>query len=352
MKIILEVFLGLLAGGVLIVLLESIKIPKTMHIKAIMKFNEFHKMIMNVEGKVFDDEWNIVDGEKEKGLFSNVYFFLWPIYKTHLYTLTYTKQKRMGEEEEGDVVIWKNEDTKICIVSRKHESDHIVFRSNYPTITSQLDTKGLTAVVNIFTDNILEARNPERMFFGVDDYMRTAMEILDACSRGLVAKKGLSELNEFNSEETGEFNTEMQKTNKIDEVNPGLWNFGYHLRKSAFKDFQPGDDQTKLLMKAYSDVEVHKQQGKANFEKQKGDTKAFLLKSNAEIGQAKKFKVETGTAKVDENGNITELIPDPNTKVTANAIAALKDVKGTVVIEGPNKGITPVLDVTNRKEQE
>ena len=52
--------------------------------------------------------------------------------------------------------------------------------------------------------------------------------------------------------------------------------------------------------------------------------------------------IRTGLAKVDENGNIKELVPDANVRVSADAIRELAKVTGTLVL---GNNVTPVINV-------
>ncbi|MFA5778286.1 MAG: SPFH domain-containing protein [Candidatus Paceibacterota bacterium] len=55
------------------------------------------------------------------------------------------------------------------------------------------------------------------------------------------------------------------------------------------------------------------------------------------IADANKHRLlATGLAIADKNGDIIELVPDANVRVQTEAVKALKDVKGTVVLGNPN----------------
>ncbi|MFZ2072168.1 MAG: hypothetical protein WA101_01625 [Minisyncoccia bacterium] len=341
---------GLLIAYLIITLAESIKIPGARKIQVIMYFGKFRTVIANVEGKRIlkpgeiktgHETWDLVDLEPGEKNGINIHFFLWPLFKTYKYPLTYTKAKKIGEEKKGDVVIWKDETTKECIIARTGVSNFVEFRVEYPTITPKLDTAEL-ATVHTFTNNILEVVNVVKMLFGINDYMKASTEILNGSLKGLVSNEKLANLNKLSKEDGKEFDEIMKEVNRKDDTHPGLLNFGMKLYKSVFKDFDPADDKTIKLMGSYADVVIAEQEGKAALKKQKGVTAAFILDSNAKIEQEKKRRVQNGLAKVDSNGNIYKLVPEADTEVIAENLGKLSNTKGTVVLDS---GIGKMLNI-------
>ncbi len=323
------------------IIAKSIIIPGPRQIMVIVRFGKLYDVICNINGKKIykgenqqngHDKWDVIDLEPgEKGRWLNIYFFLHPIYKPYKYPLTYTKIKRIGEEKPDDIVLWKNEKTKECVVSRSNISNHLEFIVEYPNITTSLDTIEM-ATINCFTTNVLEIVNPVKMLFRINDWFGLSMQSLSAALRGLVAEKSIKTLNSLASEAKGEYNDAIAKANQQIKEYPGLLHFGLKVIKSIFKDFDPDDQNAKTLMDSITAIEINKNVGEAALEKQKGETAAFLTKTNAEITQEKKRRVETGTAKVDADGKITELVPEANIKVVAENIGKLSNVKGTLVL--------------------
>ena len=74
-----------------------------------------------------------------------------------------------------------------------------------------------------------------------------------------------------------------------------------------------------------------------------GTAKAVELTAAAE----KLRLIQTGLAKVDTSGNITELVPDANTKANTDAIAALAGVTGTLVLG--REAVTPIINIQKRE---
>ena len=326
-QISLGIFL-LLAG---LIIKKSIIIPEPRWIMGIMFFGKIYRLIINIPGKKVEGKKGpIIDGEGKKW---NFYFYPWPIFSVYKRPFEYDKLKKLGEEQEGDIAIWKNEETKEIVVHRSGITDHLEFRTEYPTITPNLDTAELRTV-HMFTNNIIEIIDPIKAWFGIKDWFSTTNETLSGTLKGLVSRKTLIDLNKFSGEEKGMFNEKMKEVNRDDKDHPGLLNFGVFLYKSIYKDFDPADEATKTLMKSYGDVTIAEQEGKAVLEKQKGATAAFKLKTDIEIEQERKKGVQTGRIKVDSSGNVTELVPDPNTKIVAENMGKLRDLKGTLIIGG------------------
>lgn len=353
-SLIYQVIIGSIILLWLIVTIESIYIPGPRQIKIITIFGKVYRVIANVHGKKIytgpknaeHDTWDLVDLglNEEKG--SNIYFFFpWPFYKVYKYQFVYTKPKKIGEEESDDVVVWENKETKECVVSRKGISDHVEYRVEYPIISPSLDTGGdenELGTINLYTLNVLETVNAVKMLFGISSWFSLATESLNGVFRGIVAKNKIVNLNKLASESKAEFNDEVCKANKIvpseipgEPDHPGLLEFGVKVIKSVFKDFDPADEKTRTLVASYTDIQTNKNKGVAKYQLQQGETDAFLLQNNAEIEMAKKKLLETGRIKTEDGtikGKITELVPDPDTKVLAENLGKLATMPGTLVI--------------------
>jgi regulator of protease activity HflC (stomatin/prohibitin superfamily) len=85
-------------------------------------------------------------------------------------------------------------------------------------------------------------------------------------------------------------------------------------------------------------VSVAQQNAKAKVHDAEGSAKTVKIAAKAE----KKRLTTTGLAKTDKDGNITELVPDANVRINAEAIKELAKVTGTLVL-GSN--VTPVINV-------
>lgn len=374
-NIALTIFVGFLIGGFVYLISKSFKTPKERTIQIITRFGKFYAAIMSVEGYRLNNphkissfkenfpEWEIIPTEKDyiPGLLEewNIYFFLWPIFKTYVYPFSYTKLKKRGDIQKGDIVIWSDEKTGESVISRKGISDHIDFQVEYPTITGNLFTNEMGKVL-VFTNNTLRATNPFKMLFRINNWLGITTETIGAALRGVVGKLSIQQLNQIISEgaeaESSDFTRSMVWINTgKDAVQDGieeLW--GARLVKSIFKSFTPADEKTATLMESFLQPKIAEQEGSAKVIKATKDGEAQVVTATKE-GEAKvvtatrqaeayakeqavkvewqkKWLVDTGLAKTDASGNIIELVPDANTKISAEALKELSKLSGTLVL--------------------
>lgn len=372
----LTIIIGLSFGSLIVIIIKSFYLPGARKIQAIMCFGKLYTIIANVEGKKIykgstqdngPTKWDLVNIDPRDKRKSNIYFFLWPFFNIYTYSLTYTKGKMIGEEDADEKVIWKNQETRQCIISSTGISNHLEWRVEYPTVTSNLNTNEL-AVVNTYTNNLIEVKNPAKTFFDVKNWLDATNDILSAGLRSLVANKTLYELNQFsrdekdkfNIDEKDKFNIEMQKlvnSNSIEQI--GLPTFGLHLLNTILKDFHPANDKAKNLMDAFANKAIVEQEGNAKIikaEKEKaakkinaeGDAIAFEINQEKIVLWRKKYLVDTGLAEVDDEGNIIKLVPDANIKVSAEAIKELSKLTGTLVFD--NSSLNKMFAINSEKK--
>jgi len=355
---------AILMGGFIYLVSQSFKTPHERTIQIITKFGKFHTAIMSVEGYRLNDPchnnyleknheaWDIIQVEKGyKQSWSekwNIYFFLWPIFKTYVYSFSYTKLKKGGDIQPGDIVIWTDEKTSEIVISRTGVSDHIDFQVGYPTITGNMFTKDEMAKVLIFTNNVLMVTNPFKMLFRVNNWLGVVNETIAGALRGIIGKLTIQELNQVKSE-----SGESDFTNSMSWINLGtseekdgiqeLW--GVKLAKSTFKAFMPADENTDALMDSFIKPKIAEQEGLASVTKatKEGEAKvatatatatAYSKEQEAIVLWKKRYLVDTGLAEVNDKGEITKLLPDANTRVSTEALKELAKLKGTLVING------------------
>ncbi len=336
------VFIGLLT----FVFLKSIIIPKAMTAQAIMFLGKPYAYIGNIENKTVDSDSGLILDKTNSRI--NVYFFLYPFFKPYRRKIKYTKVKKIGEESYDETIVWKTEGNKEIIVSKTNISDHVRFKVDYPMVVPNLELKEL-GTVNVLTNNVIEIKDLSKWLFGVEDALSVSMDSLSGALRGIVASKTINELNGLASESKGDFNDKMQECNHRISSHPGLEDFGAELVKSIFKDFEPADSETKNLMNSNLLIEVAKNQAKEKIEKQKGDSEVYEMQKDSEISKEKERRVKIGVAKTDDKGNITELVPDANTRIIAEKLGELKDLNGTLVIGGDNANF---LNLKNKRTDE
>ena len=332
---------AIVAFYITLTLIMSIKIPKSGTGQIIMRIGKFHKVIANIpDNRVNNKDDQFDKAKRENDIIpltpnyeksfsekSNIYFFFWPLFKTYTYPFEYTLSRAKDKLQKGDTILYTIESTNECIVSRKGISNHFKFRTEYPTITPDLDTKEF-GKINVFTNNVIQATNFPLMAFNITDWFGYGKSAVKGTLKGLVSAKTIDKVNEFNSIEKDAFEEEM------DSINTSINTYGFELINSVFEDFNAADDKTKELMASFGLVTIAKNTGDAALAKQNGETAAFIKKTDAEISQEKKRRIETGVAKTDSNGNITELVPDADVKVNAEALKELAKLNGTLVIGG------------------
>lgn len=324
----------LILGFILtIFIIKSIVIPKPLTGQAIMFLGKPYMYIGNIENKTVNPDTGVIEDGRNDRL--NIYFFPYPFFKPYTYPFTYTKSRKLGEEHPDDIVVWKTVESKEIIVSRKGISDHIKYMVDYPTVVPNLELKEL-GTVNVLINNVIEITDMSKWLFGIENALNVVNDSLAGILRGIVASKTINELNGLSSEDKIYFNECMQECNHRTEAHPGLEDFGARVVKSIFKDFQPADAETKNLMNSNLLIEVAKNKATEKIEEQKGTSKVYEMQKDSEINKEKERRIKTGIAKTDENGNITELVPDANTKVIAEKLGELKELKGTLVIGGDN----------------
>jgi len=364
----LLVISAILAGGLLFLVSESFKTPGERTAQAIMRFDKFHAIIMSVEGYRLNDprrkkyyvtdkpawELILVDAKYKPSLQErwNVYFFLWPIYKTYVYPFAYTKLKKRGDVAPGDNVIWSDERTGESVVSRTGTSNHVDFQVEYPTITGNLFTNEMAKVL-VFTNNTLQTTNPFKMLFRINNWLGVTTETIGGALRGVVGKLSIQQLNQVRSETedrsgdtpSADFTHTMTWINRgaADKEDGIEEKWGVQLTKSIFKAFTPGDANADELMDSFLEPRIADQKGSAAVitAQREGDAVLALATKKAEayektqaaiVTWKKKYLVDTGLAKADAQGNITALVPDANTRVSAEALKALSKLTGTLVI--------------------
>ena len=376
---------GLLSYGAYLVIAKSFRTPRERTIQAITLFGKFRAAIMSVAGYRLNvpgkrdflknqPAWEFIPtiDTNYKPRWSekwNIYFFLWPLFKIYTYTFAYTKHKKRGDVQPGDHIIRTNEDTGECLIARSGTSDYVDFRAEYPTATDDLFTKEMAKVI-VFTNNTFECVNPYRMLFAVNNWLAIANGSVGAALRGVVGELSLQQLNQVKSESVPGVNTPTADfTSSMIHINDGtsglIAKYGVKLVRSIFEAFEPADENTKALMAAFLKPKIATQEGeaavikatkegKATVTTAKAKANAYSAEQEAIVKWRKKYLVDTGLAEVGEEGNITKLVPDANVRVSMEALKALKELKGTLVMSdalGKVLAISPTKVETTTPEE-
>lgn len=351
--------LGVLAGYFLVASIYSFHSPNLNEVRGIKFFGKIFTFISNIEGKKICKEdlpppgvtkFDLIDGQEKSNIFGlsiNVFFFLWPFFRDHWYELTYLKTKRKGEEIAGDIIAWNNSDAKNIIVSRSSKSNHLLYRANYPMVSEEFDTIDGGRVV-ILTDNLIQLENPN-LAFQIDNWMQFTFSILNGAIRGVISASTLEQVNQLSTAGTLSFNdtiVALVNGKSLDPQKPKfkLGNIGFKLVRTVFKDFQPVGERTEKMLDAISKETLAKKEALASIAKAQGEAKvidinataeakAYETKQKAIVLWQKKMLVDTGLAKIDGTGDITELLPDANTKAWSEAMKELSKLTGTLVMD-------------------
>ncbi len=364
---------AILFGLVLSVFARSFYFPQEGTIQTITRFGKYFTTIMAVKNRHVDKYGQIQKNggtykpsQKEKW---NIYFFLWPLFRVHKYSFKYNRLIKLGEQRPGDVVAWKDETTGEAIISRSGISDHIMFQASYPVVTHDLYTSD-PAKITVITTNVIEAVVPYKMVHRINEtWVGITMETISGVLKGIMSRFTISEINQIRSEAEPDEKKETISANfaeQIDWVNKGLnindddgieERYGVSWKKCVFRSFAPGDVQAKALLDSLSAEKIATQQGAAkvatasaegdaNLAKATKDAEAYAKMQAAIVEWRKKWLVDTGLAKVDASGNITELVPDANTRVGSEALKELAKLTGTLVINGDLKAMLNIQPTT------
>lgn len=387
-KAILLLFISFILGWIMVLIVKSFKSPDEGKIQVIMRFNKLYSVIMSVEGMRVNDphkssfvnkysKWEIIPREKSyiPSLAErlNLYLFLWPIFKTYKYPFSYTKVKKKGTLDSEDTIVWSDENGTDIVVQRSGTSNFMYYQAEYPTITSGLYTRE-NAKVTLFTNNTFKIVNPEKALFKINNYLGMCMKTVGGALKGVTGELTLQELNQIRSEtedepgdknrSSADFTRAMKWINrcntKIDDGIVDLW--GVELTKSVYNTFSPGDDQAEELLDSFLRPGIEENLGKAAIVKAEKEgvvietlanakAKAYATEQEPIVKWRKKYLVDTGLAKVDSKGNITDLVPDANVRVGAEAMKEWSKLKGTLVVGGEDIMKMFSIPTTQNKEQ-
>lgn len=287
----------------------------------------------------------------------NIYFFLSPFFHMYEYQFKYTKWiESASMAKENDHIIWEDDETEKCIVARSAMSNFIYYQTEYPRVSANLFTDEL-AKVTVVTDNMIRASNPYKMLFLISDYLGSTGSSIDSALKGIVGKTSAKNLNAMQSEQAKPvasvgpvvktFTEDMlyinlkEKNNASDGI---MEMYGAELTQSIFKGIKPADDNAKSLFNAFAKPKIAEEEGlalvikernvgDAALAKQAGVTAAYEKEQEAIVKWKKKYLVDTGLAKVNGAGKITELVPDANTKISMEALKELANLTGTLVMD-------------------
>lgn len=339
LTIIVSIISAITVGFIIFALVKSFYSPKEGTIQIIKKFRKFYKPIMAVDGYKFEENWNIVpqDISYQASLSEqlNIYFFLWPIFKKHIYPFSYTKKRKKGEQQPGDLIVWEDGDE--IVIARTGISDHVVFSAEYPMITRNLRTKGMGNIIAV-TNNTFRAHNVLKMLFRTTNWLSVASDQLGGALRGIVGQFEPEKLNEIKggSATGSDFTRDILWINEesVDNNEDGLIELtGVELKKSIFVNFKPGDEATEKLIDSFQLPKIAEKEGEARVIAQQKTTKAFVIEQKAVAYWATKNLLAVGLLKKNPDGSYSP-VANANTQVLGDALKEWAKVTGTIAIGG------------------
>ncbi|MCX6757573.1 MAG: hypothetical protein NTZ44_01695 [Candidatus Nomurabacteria bacterium] len=348
----------------------SIRRPPRGSMQVISLRGTFYMVISNIPGYRINNPrtvsydptipaWDKVPLKKgETGRWINLFFLPIWFFQIETYEFTYTKVKNVSNLKEDDKKIW-DIDTTECIIERTNMSDHFMHREEYATVTKNLDLRDLKGKLHMYTNVAMEIFNAKDALYETKSYMRTTRSSFDGQMGTLVRSKSLTQVNKIKSEGVDSaFESYMELINKSIPAVPagtgtpptpaiaehiGLDKFGTKISKITFIDWKPADEATELLAATYLKVDKAKQDKKIKITEAEATAAETNLTGDATNRIEMEKLIRTGKLKVEFNadGSIknTTLIPDANTKITAEnqkaiaeQLAKLAKVKGTLVL--------------------
>jgi len=200
--------------------------------RIILKAGEFHKVLIQWEGKTLDGEGNVIPG-RERHLFGGLrYCGLWPLYAIYKYKFQWTGVKDNGEfdphpPEELDYILLMD-DVYGFEVPSGEDKDLV-----------PLDV-GLTLTVRVV--------NPYKALFAIQNWYETMVNRIRPYVRDFLT--------------TGTYEKLIKDTTRIDR---GIWsrltsegildefkdNYGVEIKKIEVKDINPREEYREATMKAW-----------------------------------------------------------------------------------------------------
>lgn len=365
-------FYGMLTGLLILLLSKSIYIIPTGRGYGIERLGTFYRGIGNFPGYRINDPtrknlrsrtvaWELIKiiGWEKTGWFDNIYFFLYPLYKKKGRYIVYQKEISITEIQPGDSELWRSDDGKKVVVLRKSYSDHVRLRNPMPRVNSDVytgdsedaDGKQVGQMARIITksNNIVRLNNIQKAFYSTDDTILATGSAIDSRHRSFIATLPLQKIKGIEDEKGTEdgYYEYMQEVNTASELNDDgiAEKFGYTLEQPYFEAMRPGDASAVTLFGLMNKPAEEKLKAEASIIAGDALGKAYEAEWGPKATADHNYLRKTGKIKVDEKGNVTERVPDPDVKAMADAYKELGKTTGTVMI-GSNA--VPTIPVGNK----
>lgn len=222
--------------------------------KAIMKFNGFHKIVMQYENCELDDEWNVclcnTGRKKRKSLFGGLKWVGIPgIYSVHKYRFTWATVKPQEKEEKQ--------------IERRGEDIRHIFVKDYVYLAEVkgAETKSLVPLDISF---LVTARvmNPYKALFRVHDWVNVIISRIEAYFRQFVSQTEYEDIIKQKQQMGGEIMKALGETGML-EFNERLpdettkhrlgkfWeDYGIKVKNIEMRDIDPVGENKKNIQEA------------------------------------------------------------------------------------------------------
>lgn len=220
--------------------------------KAIMKFNGFHKIVMQYENCGLDDEWNIIlcspEKPKRRTLLGGLKWIGIPgIYSVHEYKFTWARIKSQKEEKEQ--------------IERTTENIKHIFVKDYVYLgeVKGAETKSLVPLDITFLITI-RVVNPYKALFRIHDWVNAVISRIEAYFRQFVSQTEYETLIEQKQQMGGQIMLALEETGMIGDIGKFLVDYGVKVKNIEMRDIDPVGENKKIIQEAATKEWVAKKQ--------------------------------------------------------------------------------------------
>lgn len=283
----------------------------------------------------------------------NINIYPWPFCWRYKREFSYLKMKRKSELKDSDTVLYNDEKAGLYVVSRTNISNFFYIKTTYPRLTANLLTSENAAIIAL-TDNSIRTKNPPKTYFNASDCLEMSESHIDGVVRTIVSKNTLDNLKAGSESKGSYFTKDMLYINYCgNDPSDGIAElYGYELEDSVYKGYIPATPEVQALINSYTKKQLAENLGKEKLAKAEYDKKAF----DEETAGIVKRKKDSGLLHTNDKNEVEQL-PDPNTVVISDAVAALGNVKTLVMgtawpgsgkVEIPAEKVRPILDIDEK----
>lgn len=210
--------------------------------KAILKYGQFHKIVMSYENHILDSKWDVFKPSDpvRRNIFGGLRWVGIPFIKSvHTYNFKWTSFEQ--EQEEGKLV-------QKTIV-RKEKIDYILVQDDvYYTFIREAESKGLVPL-DIETLLTIGIVNPYKALFKVQDWLETTLNQFKPVLLGYVRQREFEEL----AKEKEQSEDAVHKLLGDSEIDENLnKDYGVHIKKIGIVNVDPAGERGEKYVEAAS----------------------------------------------------------------------------------------------------